>query len=223
MGDFYTSRNDHLRGVPINEVINANPHNENSTDNVTVSLFIVSVVLFLLVVLTFPFIIVKILKGKLLSEPAKVTSLQLMDSNGSPQSSRKESNDTATTSITSCTSTDVECNTDRPRDDCDSVSTTSSSSSSSYALGCGSSNHLSYEDAISFVNPKTQDGRRISSVSFDPEEVSTRFNPALPKRHEENARDRLKRRLSQLMTLNSLRDNRKTRVRFDIRNISNAA
>nr|KAG5713497.1 hypothetical protein BaRGS_025045 [Batillaria attramentaria] len=223
VGDYYANYNDNFRNVPVNQAVEAQSHSSSGQTTVPVSLFIATVAVFFVVVISFPFIIIRVMKGKLLPEPPGVTSLQLTSECGTPEGSRKESSDTTTTSVLTCTSTDTGCTVYGPRNDNDDsdASSTSSSSSSSITTSPGCSVRLDFDDAISFASPVADPGRRVSSVSFDPEEVSARFSPPVPTKCQESTTARFKRRLSDLFNFRSSRDHRKARVRFDIRNVSN--
>nr|KAG5713498.1 hypothetical protein BaRGS_025046 [Batillaria attramentaria] len=224
VGDYYANYNDNFRNVPVNQAVEAQSHSSSGQTTVPVSLFIATVAVFFVVVISFPFIIIRVMKGKLLPEPPGVTSLLLTSECGTPEGSRKESSDTTTTSVLTCTSTDTGCTVYGPRNDNDDsdASSTSSSSSSSITTSPGCSVRLDFDDAISFASPVADPGRRVSSVSFGPEEVSARFSPPVPTKCQESTTARFKRRLSDLFNFRSSRDHRKARVRFDIRNVSNS-
>ncbi|XP_025103498.1 uncharacterized protein LOC112569793 [Pomacea canaliculata] len=223
IGDLYTSYNDRFRNVPINDVTSL-PQSQDDIQNTAtlpISLFTATVIVFFLVIVVFPFVVLKFLKGKLLSEQTTVPSLSPLTRSGNLMrcSKRKESADTTTASIMSCGSTDTTCTTvfgnHHLDDDSNSDITSSSSSSSS-----PSSVHLDFVDSVAFGSSLVDQTRRVSSVAFDPEEIALRLGPGAPSRTEQNAADKLKRRLNELCSFHSCKDNKKSRVRFDIRNVS---
>ena len=149
-----------------------------------------------------------------------MTSLQLTDDDS--QGSRKESSDTTTTSILTCTSNDTCTTVYGPRGDGDSDSSSSDSSSSSSSSSPTSSVQLDFDDAISFASPVSDPRRKVSSVSFDPEEVGARFNPPVPTKRGVSTTERFKRRLNRLFRFHACsKEKQRTRVRFDIANLSN--
>lgn len=225
VGDYYANYKDSFRNVPVNEAVGTGAASAPSTGlpigSVPVSLFIATVAIFFVIVVSFPFIMVRVIKGKLLSQPARVRSLQLTDDDS--QGSRKESSDTTTTSILTCTSNDTCTTVYGPRGDGDSDSSSSdSSSNSSSSSSPTSSVQLDFDDAISFASPVSDPRRKVSSVSFDPEEVGARFNPPVPTKRGVSTTERFKRRLNRLFRFHTCgKEKQKTRVRFDIANLSN--
>ena len=223
VGDYYANYRDSFRNVPVNEAVGREtpsvPSSGLPIGSVPISIFIATVAIFFIIVISFPFIMIRVIKGKILSEPPRVTSLQLTDDNS--EGNRKESSDTTITSILTCTSNDTCTTIYGPRGDGDSDSSSSSSSSSSSGSPTPSV-HLDFDDAISFASPVSGSRRKVSSVSFDPEEVSARFSPPVPTKRGESATERIKRRLNRLFSFNTRNQERqKTRVRFDIANLSN--
>ncbi|XP_070180295.1 protocadherin gamma-B7-like [Littorina saxatilis] len=231
VGDYYANYKDSFRNVPVNEAVDGEGSSSSAAatgSTVPVSLFVATVAVFFIIVVSFPFIMVRVIKGKLMSDPTGVTSLQLNSSNSS-SSSRKESSDTTTMSILTCTSNDTGSTIYGPRRDKDSDTSSTSSAESSDSASTSTSSrsssvHLDFDDAISFATPSANaPDRMVSSVSFDPEEVSSRFSPPVPTKKDVSAGERFKRRLSRLINFHkgNNKDKQKSRVRFDIRNVSN--
>ena len=195
-----------LREIPFNDVP---PHfsglegNNSAEMTIPFSIFMSTVGVFLAVMCGMLVIFIRLAKGK----PAKATVSPVQQIH--PPGIRKHSNDSSCSGNMSYNSTDTgTCVVYSSSPDDDRSSTTSRSSSLDF----------DFDDAISFAPPRSSDAH-VTSVSFAQQECG-KYSPNPTRKNKSATGQSFWDRVHKMFSLPKWRKNKRTRVRFDIRNIS---
>ncbi|XP_046353955.2 protocadherin-15-like [Haliotis rufescens] len=198
-GNFFNNYHPDLRDIPINQKFSSDDVDITAGAKIPFSIFMSTVGVFLVIMCGMLIIFVKLARGKPTQDSPRSCVPQARKVSGDSASNMSyNSTDTATCVMFSS-----------PEDDRDSTTSRNSSI------------ELDFDDAISFAMPKSD--AHVSSVSFTSQECGT-YSPNSPKSNlkDTTAVSRFRKRVNELFSFQKCRKTKqKSRVRFDIRNVSN--